>query len=67
MLLRWLRKKELGTLFRSDRCHVFFPRYFNGKKLQRKIPASLTTYLAHLLSITGCHNNIIAGLKNNKI
>ena len=40
------------TLFRSDRCYVVvvvvfsFSRYFNGKKLQRKIPASLTNMLS---------------------
>ena len=42
------------TLFRSDRCYVvvvvvclfFFSRYFNGKKLQRKIPATLTNMLS---------------------
>ena len=48
------------TLFRSDRYVVVvvvfsFSRYFNGKKLQRKIPASLT----NMLSSFTFHNRLL--------
>ena len=47
MKLKWLQKKELGTLNSAVIVVMFFfSCYYNGKKLQRKFPANLTNMLS---------------------
>ena len=47
MKLKWLQKKELGTLNSAVIVFMFFFFcYYSGKKIPRKFPANLTNMLS---------------------